>query len=47
MFHSKITYLFPHKAHEWALKLTDFVDYEFIVLIKINIIIFVNGSFAF
>ena len=39
MFHSKITYPFPQKSHECALKLTDLL---FDLKYK-----FINGSFAF
>ena len=44
MFHSKITYPFPQKSHECALKLTDLWITSLLVDLKYK---FINGSFAF
>ena len=44
MFHSKITYPFPQKSHECALKLTDLWITSLLFNLKYK---FINGSFAF
>ena len=44
MFHSKITYPFPQKSHECALKLTDLWITSLLFDLKYK---FNNGSFAF
>ena len=44
MFHSKITYRFPQKSHECALKLTDLRITSLLFDLKYK---FINGSFAF
>ena len=44
MFHSKITYPFPQKSHECALKLTDLWFTSLLFDLKYK---FINGSFAF
>ena len=44
MFHSKITYPFPQKSHECALKLTDLWITSLLFDLKYK---FVNGSFRF
>ena len=44
MFHSKITYPFPQKSRECALKLTDLWVKSLLFALKYK---FINGSFAF
>ena len=44
IFHSKITYPFPQKSHECALKLTDLWITSLLFDLKYK---FINGSFAF
>ena len=44
MFHSKITWPFPQKSHECALKLTDLWITSLLFDLNYK---FINGSFAF
>ena len=44
MFHSKITWPFPQKSHEFAFKLTDLWITSLFFDLKNK---FINGSFAF